>query len=269
LLGDCQELHVPNVRITKRTVETAASHGKTLILWDEHLAGFGLKVSPTGGKTLVIQYRMGGRGTTTKRYTIGPHGTWTAALARAEAERVLRMAASGVDPQGAKKERQRTDQDLAFAPFAERFLSEYGQRRWRPRTYVSAESSMRRWVSPVLGRKALPSITKRDLIEVLDRLPATSPALPRNLFAMLRKLFNWAIERGDLERSPMEKMKPPASVASRDRTLTDEELFFVTICADYVGRPFGALLRLLVVTGQRRDEVAGMFPRISTLNAGR
>jgi hypothetical protein len=61
---------------------------------------------------------MGGRGSPTRRFTIGSHSTWTPALARAEAERVLRMAAAGVDPQGVAKERERADRNLAFTPFA-------------------------------------------------------------------------------------------------------------------------------------------------------
>lgn len=249
---------MPSVKLTKRSVEEAAAGGRDTFFWDESLSGFGLKVTKAGSKSYLVQYRMGGRGTATRRYTIGRHGTWTPVTARAEAERVLRLAAGGIDPQAAAKERERVEQDYAFTAYAERFLNEFGKREWRPRTYTSAESNMRRWVSPVLGRKGLPSVTKRDLIEVLDRIPATSPALPRNLFALMRKLFNWAVERGDLDRSPMDNMKPPASVVSRDRVLTDEELWFVTLCADDVGPPFGAMFRLLIVTGQRRDEVAGM-----------
>lgn len=249
---------MPTVKLTKRTVDTFTAGDRETFFWDEDLSGFGVKVTKTGSKTYLVQYRMGGRGAATKRYTIGRSGTWTPATARTEAERVLRLAAAGIDPYLAAKERERDEQDLAFGPYAERFLLEFGKREWRPRTYASAESNVRRWITPVLARKALPAITKRDLVEVLDRIPASSPALPRNLFVLMRKLFNWAVERGDLDRSPMDNMKPPASVASRDRVLTDEELFFVVASAGNLGTPFGALIRLLVVTGQRRDEVAGM-----------
>ncbi|WP_242097635.1 tyrosine-type recombinase/integrase [Sphingomonas sp. CROZ-RG-20F-R02-07] len=249
---------MPTIKITKRAVEALAAQEKLIIFWDQDLSGFGVKVTPAGGKTYIVQYRMGGRGSATRRYTIGPDGTWTATLARAEAERLLRMAASGVDPQAAAKEREHAERELAFGPYSERFLADYGKRNWRQRTYTSAESNMRRWVIPFLSRKALPAITKRDLIELLDRVPATNPALPRNLFALLRKLFNWATERGDLERSPMDTMKPPAPVGARDRVLKDEELVVVAACAEAVGDVFGAMIRLLIVTGQRREEVAGM-----------
>lgn len=247
------------LKLTKRSVDAAVpAADRDTFIWDEDLSGFGLKVTKAGTKSYLVQYRMGGRGAATRRYSIGRQGTWTPITARAEAERILRLAATGIDPQLAAKERERTEQDLAFGPFAERFLADFGKREWRPRTYASAESNVRRWITPVLGRKPLPAITKRDLIEVLDRVPATSPALPRNLFALMRKLFNWAVERGDLDRSPMDKMRPPAAVDSRDRVLSDEELFYVTVSAQQLGPPFGALLLLLIITGQRRDEVAGM-----------
>lgn len=249
---------MPRAKLTKRTVDAAASADKPIFLWDADLSGFGLKVTPAGSKTYLVQYRMGGRGSVTRRYTIGKDSIWTPAAARAEAERVLREAATGIDPQAASKERERTEQDLGFGSYAARFLAEYGKREWRERTYTSAESNVRRWLIPVLGRKSLPSITRRDLAETFDRVPADSPALPRNLFALLRKLFNWAVERGDLDRSPMDSMKPPAAVEARDRVLTDEELLCVAAYADKLGAPFGAMIRLLIITGQRRDEVAGM-----------
>ena len=249
---------MPSVRLTNRLVDAIEPTARDTFLWDATLSGFGVKMTRAGSKIYLVQYRMGGRGSPTRRFTIGPHGTWTQTSARGEAERLLRLAASGVDPQSAAKERQRAERDLAFAAYAVRFLRDHGKSEWRPRTFASAESNMRRWINPVLGRKALPTITKRDIIEVLDRVPADSPALRRSLFVLMRKLFNHAVGRGDLDRSPMEKMASPSSVAPRDRTLTDEELWFVILCADEVGKPFGPLVRMLILSGQRRDEVAGM-----------
>jgi integrase len=96
------------------------------------------------------------------------------------------------------------------------------------------------------------------LTAVFDSLPPESPALPRNIFALVRKLFSWAEERGDIDRSPMTLMKSPKAVASRDRVLTREELRWVLVLAGELGPPFGQFVRMLIVTGQRRDEVAGM-----------
>lgn len=249
---------MPVGHITKRSVDALKPSGQDLFIWDDEVSGFGLKVTPNGRRTYILQYRMGGRGSPTRRYTIGRHGTWTPDEARAEARKLRQLVDRGNDPQEADRERQRQEVDLAFGPYMERFLEQYGKPNWGDGTYASAESNLRRFVAPVLGRKSLPSITRRDIQEVFDKLPVGKPALPRNVFAHSRKLFGWAVERGDLTRSPFEGMKSPPAVASRERVLTDGELRLVFLGADTLDSPFRALVRLLARLGQRRDEVAAM-----------
>ena len=69
-------------KITKRQVDSIQPEAKDIFLWDTDIRGFGLKVTPTGTKTYLFQYRMGGRGHPTRRYTIGPHGPLTPDEAR-------------------------------------------------------------------------------------------------------------------------------------------------------------------------------------------
>ena len=71
-------------------------------------------------------------------------------------------------------------------------------------------------------------------------------------------MFNWAVARDIIAASPCAGVKPPTAERSRDRVLTDQELRAVWQAADKIGGTFGALVRLLILTGQRRDEVAGM-----------
>ncbi len=245
-------------KINKRSVEALPVGLKDAFLWDDDLRGFGIKVTPSGKKSYLVQYRMGGRGSATKRYTIGPHGVWDPAKARTEAEKVLRLASTGVDPQAAAREHERVQQTTTFEAMADRFLAEYGKRHWRPGTYASAESNMRRWVSPVLRGVPVSTIDRKNLNEVFDKLPPNSPALPRSIFALVGKMFSWLVERGELERSPLETMRSPPAVKARDRVLSDEELRQLALASLDLGAPFDALVRLLIITGQRRDEVAGM-----------
>ncbi|WP_082543610.1 tyrosine-type recombinase/integrase [Sphingomonas sp. Leaf339] len=256
---------MPNGKITKRSVDALQPKDRDEFMWDTDLRGFGVKITPKGTKTYIVQYRMGGRSTGTSRWTIGQHGAWSPNSAREEAERILRKVGSGTDPRIEANDKAAADQArkldnirFDFATYGERFLAEYGKQKWRPRTYASAESNMRRWVFPTLAGKSLLTIERRDVVSIFDRLPSSSPALPRSIFALVRKLFTWAVERGDLERSPIEGMGSPAAVASRDRVLSDHELSLIAVFADDLGAPFAAFFRLLIVTGQRRDEVAGM-----------
>ncbi len=246
-------------KVAKRSVDAVKVGPSDAYLWDDELRGFGLKVTPAGKKVYLLQYRMGGRGAATRRVTIGTHGSpWTPATARNEAERLLMLVRQGRDPADEKKERRRIEVDLAFEPYAAKFLADYGKKMWRPGTYGNAESNLRRYVTPVLKRKALPLIRRSDVSAIFDGLPAASPALPRNIFALVRKLLAWAVERGDIERSPLEGFKGPANVPSRDRVLSDDDLRLVWLGAQELGHPFGTLIQLLMVTGQRREEAAGL-----------
>lgn len=120
---------------------------------------------------------------------------------------------------------------------------------------------MRRWVIPVWRDNPLTKIGRSQITLIFDRLPVSSPALPRNLFALLRKLFVWAVERGDLDRSPFAGLGVPKPVASRTRVLSEAELIGVLLASmdPTMAGPFGYLIRFLLITGQRRDEVAGMM----------
>ncbi len=246
-------------KITKRTVDALSAGATDQFLWDEALRGFGLKVTKAGSKTYFVQYRMGGREAPTKRYTIGSHGSpWTPEKAREEAGRILSLVGQGVDPRAKEKASREKVVHLAFDSYVERYLRDYGRRHWRPRTYPTVESNLRRFVIPVLRNKPLPDIRRADLVRIFDALPAWKPALPRNVYAHVSKIFSWALERGDIDRSPFEGFRAPPAVPSRDRVLTDEELALVWQASAHLAYPFGKIIRLLVVTGQRRDEVTAL-----------
>lgn len=246
-------------KISKRAVDAISPGGGDQFLWDEALKGFGLKVTSTGSKTYLIQYRMGGREAATRRYTIGKHGSpWTAEQAREEAGRLLSLVSQGVDPQAQQVSRREAAVNLAFDAYVDRYLRDYGSRRWRRTTYPTVESNLRRFAVPILRKKSLPEIRRVDLMQIFDALPGGKPALPRNVYAHLSKVFSWALERGDIDRSPFDGFRAPPAVASRDRVLNDEELALVWRASEQLNYPFGPIIRLLMMTGQRREEVASL-----------
>jgi len=243
-------------RITKRTVDAALPAARDLFIWDEDLKGFGLRVTPKGSKSYVVQYRMGGRGFQAQRYTIGKHGSpWTPELARKEAERLLILVRQKVDPLQADRDRQREAKDLAFNLYVENFSKLYLEERWKH--WQLGTSVLRRHVVPVLRNRPLPKLTRSDLNPIWDRLQ-NRPAVARLTYATLRKLFRWAVARGDIERSPMEGLEPPRPVPARDRVLSDEELAALWSAIFDLGAPFDSYFKVLVLTAQRRDEVARM-----------
>ena len=240
-------------RITKTSVDGAFASNREAFLWDDKLKGFGLKVTPAGTKSFIYQYRLGGREAKTRRWTIGGLGNpWTPTTARDEAERLAQLVGQGIDPVAADRERRRLAVDLAFDRYSTKFQETCGDDGWGK----LVERTLRLHVAPVLADKALPTITRSDVSEVIEQIPARQIALRRNTFAVLRRLFRWAVGRGDLERSPCEGMETPVAARARDRVLSDAELLRVWTAAGDSGKLFGPIVRLLIATGQRRSEVS-------------
>lgn len=244
-------------KLTKKTVEAAAVGPTNVFIWDEGLKGFGLKVTPVGRRIYIFQYRVGGREARTKRFTIGVHGSpWTAEKARIEAERLSTMASQGSDPMLAEKRRRREAVSLEFATYVQLFTDRYLKTNWKA-SWTDGKRVLDLHVVPVLKGQALSNVTRRDISMVLDRL-TDRPATAKLTFATLRKLFRWAVDRGDIPLSPLTDMTGPPTVAARDRVLSDEELASVWEAAETLGHPFGPMLRLLIATGARREEVAAL-----------
>lgn len=242
-------------KITKRSVDALISSGQHDILWDDSIKGFGAKRTKAGAVSYVLQFRMGGRESKTRRYTIGSHGSpWTPATARAEAERLAILIAQGTDPGEAERQRRRESVDLAFDNYSDRFADACVGEGWRRLVKRSLELH----VKPVLGSKPLPNLTRIDIVAVFDRMPRAQIANIRNVFAVLRRLLRWAVSRGDIDRSPMEGMETPPPVKPRDRWLSDEELGRIWMAAPNTHSCFGPIIRLLIVTGQRREEVSSL-----------
>jgi integrase len=245
-------------KVTKRSVDAEKAGPKDRFLWDTEVRGFGLKITPAGNKAFVLQYRMGGRGVAARRYKIGDYGPWTPDAAREEAARLRREYVDrGIDPLTVRDEVRRDSSELAFSGYADRFLAEY-LTRTRKTSYVDAESVLRLHLRPFFKAKPVPSIGRADLAALFDTIPGERVALRRKVYAILSRLFRWAVGRGDIERSPLDGFEVPPAPVSRDRVLKDAELRLVWLAADKLGYPFGPLYRLLIGTGQRREEVSGL-----------
>lgn len=242
-------------KISKRTVDSIPIGPKENYLWDTDLKGFGVKVTAAGSISYLIQYRMGGREAKTRRFTIGSHGSpWTPTTARLEAERLLVIIAQGIDPVDAEKQRRREAVDLAFSNYADLFTRSCKRDGWRR----LVERSIRLYLKPAFGAKPITAITKVDVVSVLDQMPVEQVANRRNVFAVMRRLFRWAVSRGDLDRSPTDGIETPPPVKPRERWLRDQELLSIWHHAPRCHPCFGPIVRLLVTTGQRREEVSGL-----------
>lgn len=249
---------MPTGKITKRAVDAFAPSTSDIFLWDTDLKGFGLKVTAKGAKTYLLQYRMGGRGSPTRRYTIGTHGSpWTPENARQRAQELLLLVRRGIDPAEVERAQRHANVELAFDRYVDFFTERYAKRE-QPRSWKQAQQTLKLHAVPRLRSKPLPLIERREIAALLEDVAEDRAATARYLHATLRKLFRWAVSRGDLVHSPMSEMSAPAPAAVRDRVLDDGELVAIWKATGELGFPFGPIFRLLMATGQRREEVGGM-----------
>ena len=250
--------------ISKRSVDGLKATGKQYFLWDSALSGFGVRISPAGVKSYIYQYRIGGRGSQERRTTIGRHGEITPDTARKLAHKLAEQVRSAIDPVDARRKaakaqaaRKASDKELAFDAYCDRYI-EKRVKAEKLASHDNIEMVFRLHAIPVLKNTPITAIERRDVVAVLDRIPASSPALRRSTYAILNRMFNWAKGREDIVANPMDGIAAPPSPPSRDRVLSDEELALALRAAGQMELPFGPFYILLLVTGQRRDEVAGL-----------
>lgn len=263
------------IGITKRTVEAAEPGDKDWFLWDASIPGFGLKVTPASAKIYVFQYRIARPGvaerTPAKRYTIGKHGKLTPDEARKEAKRLAALVEQGIDPRQQEldaiaardeatrqaDEKLRLEQELAFERVAELWLDHYeNEKQRRPSSVRQAKLVVNNHLKPRLMGKPIPHIGRADLQPILDAIPSKQRGMRRSVFAYASVLFGWAYKRGDIAENPLAGMVKPEAPKPRDRVLNDEELTLVWAATEQLKDPFLHFFRWLILTGQRRSEVA-------------
>ena len=256
-------------KITKTGVDALIADAKaaktTIFLWDDALAGFGAKAMPSGLCSYVVQYRLGGRGTPTKRLTLGKHGKLTPQQARDFAKEKLGEILKGVDVVEHRKEHREKLAGLTFAEAVEKFLKVHAEptRYWKEKRARLTSGDVK-----VLASKPLSTLSRKHIADAIDRAKARSDAAARLLFADLRPLFKWAHERELVDANPMTGLRAPKPAEARERTLEDDEIRAFWQAADEASWPFAAIYKLLLLTGARREEVAGMKWSELDLDAG-
>jgi integrase len=231
-------------------------------LWDHRVPGFGIRVTATGTKSFILIYRFDGR---PRRLTLGRYPTLSLTDARKLASQALREVALGVDPSDAE-----LGDRVAAAPrrrMVGATVDEYVEKYAKPKNkdWRTTRDILQREFVAVWGERTLNSISRDDVTRVVDDIVArTSAATGHNRFVYARHFFNWCVGRGYLDVSPMVRLNPPPKAKDRDRVLTDYELGRIILAARKMEYPYGAIIMLLILTAQRKSEVAGM--RWSELN---
>jgi len=207
--------------------------------FDDALPGFGVRVSQGGTKTFIALC-----GPKRKRHSIGRYPNMSLAEARARAK--------GIQAESALESTHKVARPtLKFEDARRMFLAD-SEKRNKLRT-VEEYTRLLHKHFPLTG--PLEEIDRHELVRILDKLKST-PSEQKHAFVAIRTMMNWCWKRGYIEVSPV----PPLTFRStpRNRVLSDSELRAVWERVEGYGYPFGAIVKLLILTGQRRSEITGL-----------
>jgi integrase len=244
-------------KLTARKVEQARPNpSRRREIPDGGKPGLYLIVQPSGRKSWAVRYRVNGQ---PRKLTLD--GFPGLATARRMAQEALDAVSEGKDP-AAEKQASKSQYGLGsnlFSAVAAEFVERHAKRNTRPISAHQTELFLAKEVLPKWGNKRIQDITKRHVLDLLDSIVDRGGGLSANrVLAAVRKLFNWAVLRGIITASPVAGIKAPLAERSRDRVLSDDEIRWLWLACDKAGYPFGSMAKLLLLTGQRRNEVSGM-----------
>lgn len=221
---------------------------KRLDFRDELMPGLVLRISTSGTKTFCLHKRINGK---MRRLTIGRFPVLSLADARERARQVLYEIETGhfEDRTGIEIEAKRTLGDV-IPDYIEKYAKVHN-RDWKRKQALLEKFD-------TLHDKRIDQIKRADVVKACDVIHKSAPTSANRALAHLKHLMGWSVERGMIEANPISGMKPLSKEKPRERVLTDNELGALwAVCGDE-GYPFGDCMKLLMLSGQRRAEVAEM-----------
>ncbi len=235
--------------LTAKLIEAFKPQAKRYEVHDLLCPGFSLRVYPTGKKVYNLKYRYGLK---QRRLPLGVHPRVTLAHARDKALEGLRLVDEGIDP--AARRRQLS---MRVETICEDFIRQYAKPRnssWR-----ETERILQREFVAAHGQRDIREIRRCDILEMMDGAIERGATYQANrIHSNLRKLFNWCMERGIVDASPVAGIKAPTREQARDRVLDDDEIKAVIHAGGGDTYPYGPFVLMLIATAQRRGEVAQM-----------
>jgi integrase len=234
-------------KITSKFIETVAlPEGRRLEVWDQILPGFGVRISQTGRKVWFCVVRVAHRN---RRITLGSYPALSLASARDKAQKCMQQAQRGeLDPT------ESTSPTLGKT--VPKFIVLYAKPR--NRNWAEVERLLNQKFGCVFSKR-LDEIRRADVVRVLDEMVASgAPGRANHALAAIKKLMNWAVDRGMIDVNPIAGVKPPTKIRARERIHSDAETVKLMEAVAVEGYPFGTICEFLLLTAQRRGEVTAM-----------
>jgi integrase len=249
---------VPTKRITDLFAERVKPPPLGRIeYFDAAFGSLALRVTSRGHKSWSLFYRASGR---LRRFTLGNYPALKPKGARREASRILEQVTVGIDPLAERKRRryERSPEQETFGAAVQDYLARHAKRNTAASTYTETKRVLEGDDLKDWQKRPLATITRRDVNDVIDAIAIRAEVQANRTLAKLRTFFNWAVSKDRIAKSPADGINPPTREESRDRVLTDNEICWLWTATAASGWPFGPIAQVLLLTAQRRDEVASM-----------
>jgi integrase len=227
---------------------------------DGVVRGLVFRVSSANVRSYVLSYRVNGK---LARKVIGYYPE----MDLAEARRLAQEIKDGANPAVVRGEAKAEEPEgLTFGGLAESYIARgmvhrTGTRAGQPhKNAAKTERLIRKEILPAWGGRAVASLTKKDATALTDAIIDRGSASTANVVHQTyHAIMNWAVRRGEVDANPFSLMGLPAAKIERDRVLSPNEIKAIWDGCYLMGYPFGPMYRLLLLTGQRRDEVSGLL----------
>jgi hypothetical protein len=219
--------------------------------------GFGVRITAGGARAFILNYRLRGR---EHRYTIGAWPDWSALRAVREARLLRQRVDRGENP---LDDRAPPPDMRSVSRVLDDFVARYVRNSEKPlRSGDQIESALNRLVKPRIGKLGIYELRRSHIAEMLDHVEdQAGPVMADRSRAYLRRALTWHSERDDQFNlsAVIVRVEPRASAKDRARTrvLSDDEIRLIWPIFTDAGT-FGAMAKVLLLTAQRRDEVAHM-----------
>ncbi len=242
--------------------------------WDVSLPGFGIRVAPSGRKTWIVMYRRPSGNAS--RMKLGTYPAVKLADARLAAQRML--SGIQIDHRDPVAERGAERKAETFGQLGEEYLKRWAKQvgangRPRKRSWREDERQIERYLLPEWRHRKVKDITRRDVRDLVEAIAERrlrkgttedglekvgAPIMSNRLLALVKKMFNFALDREWIDANPAARLKPVAPETARDRVLSPDEIrtFSRELGAEH--HRVATLFRTLLLTAQRSGEASRM-----------
>lgn len=238
------------MRMTDKSVRAVKPTAARQQIADDLIKGLYLIVQPTGKKSWTARYRHGG---VQRRVALGHYPVVGLAEARKLAGELLAQARAGADPAAEVRKTARTPDKTVAA-----VLDDYGNRKLTQlKAGALVKRELDRFVRAAWGGREIDAIARADVQALIDGIEKSGRIPTANrVLAYTKAFFSWCEDKGIIADNPAQKVKKAGKEESRDRVLSDDEIrWFWQACLN-LGYPWGDLGRMLLLTGQRLNEIA-------------